>query len=64
MERLSAVGGNLLPNFRRLFLELPSDEDKVSVADFIIDSYNQQNISQYKVCLPLKRGLPPKIPRT
>jgi hypothetical protein len=24
-----AVGGNLLPNFQHLFLELPSDEDQV-----------------------------------
>jgi hypothetical protein len=49
----SAVGGNLLPNFQRLFLELPSDEDKVSVADFIIDSYNQQNISLSTKCVYL-----------
>jgi hypothetical protein len=28
----------------RLFLELPCDEDKVAVADFIINSYNQQKI--------------------
>jgi hypothetical protein len=26
-------------------LELPCDEDKVAVADFIINSYNQQKIS-------------------
>lgn len=41
----SGVGSNLPPSHQRLFLEIPKDEDKVAIADFIIDSYNQQNIS-------------------
>ena len=40
-----SVGGDLPPTYQRLFLELPRDEDRVLVADFIIDSYNQQNIT-------------------
>lgn len=34
----SSIGSNLAPSHQRLFLELPRDEDKVAVADFIMDS--------------------------
>src|SRR5918999_1278327 len=46
----SSLGSNLPPSHQRLFLELSKDEDKVAIADFIIDSYNQQNISLNTKC--------------
>jgi hypothetical protein len=41
VKQACSIGGNLLPSYRRLFLELPRDDGKVLMADHIIGSYNQ-----------------------
>src|SRR5688572_13475153 len=43
-EACSIGGGELQPQFQRLFLEL-GDKDKLSVADFVIASYHENNIT-------------------
>lgn len=39
------VGGAIAPSIQRLLLELPTDDDKLAVANFIIESYHDRNIS-------------------
>jgi hypothetical protein len=45
-----SIGSKLPPSHQRLLLELPRDDDKILVADFIIDSYNQKNIALNTKC--------------
>ena len=51
VKQACSIGGNLLPSYRRLFLELPRDDGKVLMADHIIGSYNQQNIAVHTKCI-------------
>jgi hypothetical protein len=44
------IGGQVPASLQRLFLELPRDEDKELVADFIIDSYHEKNIAVKTKC--------------
>jgi Phage integrase, N-terminal SAM-like domain len=44
-EKVKHACKGLLPNIQRLILELPSDQDKLAPADFIIDCYEQQDVS-------------------
>ena len=39
------IGGAIAPSFQRLLLELPTDDDRLAVANFIIESYHDWNIS-------------------
>jgi hypothetical protein len=39
------IGGQVPASLQRLFLELPRDEDKELVAEFIIDSYHEKDIA-------------------
>jgi hypothetical protein len=39
------VGGAIAPSIQRLLSELPTDDDKLAVANFIIESYHDRNIS-------------------
>jgi hypothetical protein len=40
-----SIGGDVPPSIQRRFLELPRDEDRALIADFIIDCYNHHNIT-------------------
>lgn len=51
VKQACSIGGNLLPRYRHLFLELPRDDGKVLMADQIIGSYNQQNIAVHTKCI-------------
>lgn len=44
-KQACTIGGEVLPSFQWLLLELPTDKDRELVADFIIDSYHEQNIT-------------------
>lgn len=44
-----SIGSKLPPSHQRLLLELPRDDDKILVADFIIDSY-KKNIALNTKC--------------
>ncbi len=65
VKQACSIGGNLLPSYQRLFLELPRDDGKVLVAD----SYNRF-LQPAKHCYPHKMhlhhefGSPVKTPRT
>ncbi len=61
------IGGVIQPSFQRLLLELPTDDDRRAVANFIIESYHDRNISVkikcayitclvYLFCIPLIIG--------
>jgi hypothetical protein len=39
------IGGAIEPSTQRLLLELPTDDDRLAVANFIIESYHDRNIS-------------------
>jgi hypothetical protein len=45
VSQACSIGGQMPASFQRLFLELPRDEDRQLVADFIIDSYHEKNIA-------------------
>lgn len=45
IKQACSIGGDIPPSIQRRFLELPRDEDRVLIADFIIDCYNHQNIT-------------------
>lgn len=45
IKQACSIGGDIPPSIQRRFLELPRDEDRVLIADFIIDCYNHQNIA-------------------
>jgi hypothetical protein len=45
VKEACTINGELLPSFQRLFLELPTDHAKELVADFIIHSYHERNIT-------------------
>ena len=40
-----ACNGAIAPSIQRLLLELPTDDGKLAVANFIIESYHDRNIS-------------------
>jgi len=44
------IGGVITPSFQRLLLELPTDDDRLAVANFIIESYHDRNISVKTKC--------------
>ena len=44
------LGGVIAPSIQRLLLELPTDDDKLAVANFIIESYHDRNISVKTKC--------------
>jgi hypothetical protein len=44
------IGGAIAPYFQGLLLELPSDDDRLAVANFIIESYHDRNISVKTKC--------------
>jgi hypothetical protein len=44
------IGGAIAPYFQRLLLELPTDDDRLAVANFIIESYHDQNIAVKTKC--------------
>ena len=44
------IGGAIAPYFQRLLLELPTDDDRLAVANFIIESYHDRNISVKTKC--------------
>lgn len=44
------IGGAIQPSFQRLLLELPTDDDRLAVASFIIESYHDRNISVKTKC--------------
>ena len=39
------VGDAIAPSIQRLLSEIPTDDDKLAVANFIIESYHDRNIS-------------------
>lgn len=39
------VSGAIAPSIQRLLRELPTDDDKLAVANFITESYHDRNIS-------------------
>src|ERR671918_935895 len=45
IKQACSIGGDIPTSIQRRFLELPRDEDRVLIADFIIDCYNHQNIT-------------------
>jgi integrase/recombinase XerD len=45
VKEACTINGQLPPSFQRLFLELPTDHAKELVADFIIHSYHERNIT-------------------
>jgi|SRR5215216_4644413 len=45
IKQACGIGGDIPQSIQRRFLELPTDEDRVLIADFIIDCYNHQNIT-------------------
>jgi integrase len=45
LKQACSIGGDVAPSFQRLLLELPTDKDREMVADFIIESYHEKNIS-------------------
>jgi hypothetical protein len=50
VKQACSIGGQLPVSLQRLFLELPRDEDKGLVADFIIDSYHEKDIAVKTKC--------------
>src|SRR5215213_2263921 len=44
-QKVKRACKGLLPGTQRLIMELPSDEDKVILADFINDCYDQENVA-------------------
>ena len=50
VKHACSIGGQLPVSLQRLFLELPRDEDKELVADFIIDSYHEKDIAVKTKC--------------
>jgi hypothetical protein len=45
IKEARSIGGELLPSFQRMFLQLPTDKDMLLLAEFIIDSYHERNIA-------------------
>jgi hypothetical protein len=50
VKQACSIGGQMPTSLQRLFLELPRDEDRELVADFIIDSYHEKNIAVKTKC--------------
>ncbi len=44
-EACNVGGGAIEPSIQRLLMELPTDDDKLAMANFIIESYHDRNIS-------------------
>jgi hypothetical protein len=44
------IGGTIAPSIQLLLLELPTDDDRLAVANFIIESYHDRNISVKTKC--------------
>jgi hypothetical protein len=45
IKQACSVGGDLLPSFQRIFLQLPTDKNMLLLAEFTIDSYHEKNIA-------------------
>ncbi len=45
IKQACSIGGNVPLSIQSRFFEIPTDEDRALVADFIIDCYNHQNIT-------------------
>jgi hypothetical protein len=50
VKQACSIGGQVPASLQRLLLELPRDEDKELIADFIIDSYHEKNIAVKTKC--------------
>ncbi len=46
-----ACNGAIAPSIQRLLLELPTDDGKLAVVNFIIESYHDRNISVKTKCV-------------
>ena len=50
IKKACNIGGAIQPSFQRLLLEIPTDDDRLAVANFIIKSYHDRNISVKTKC--------------
>jgi hypothetical protein len=50
IKEASNIDGAIVPSIQRLLLELPTADDRLVVANFIIESYHDRNISVKTKC--------------